>query len=177
MHCTAWPILLVLCGICWTACGKAHIPGQRSSAVAETSTDAAVSQGDAAETAQHSDAEAFAADATFDHVFAILSEHCMPCHASSASSSNPAGKLDLSTRSVAYEQMVGIAAMGGACSSRSQLRVAPGDSTGSLLIEKLLNSDGLCGGPMPKPAMGEAFAPIAAGQIAEIAAWIEAGAK
>ena len=113
---------------------------------------------------------------TFGRVLEIFNQQCLPCHATNPEKLSGAGKLYLGSASAAYEQLVGVAAQGGACASSAKQRVVPGDVTGSLLMDKLENADGMCGAPMPKPAMGQAFVPIPESQIAEIAAWIKAGA-
>jgi hypothetical protein len=113
---------------------------------------------------------------TFERVLAIFDQHCLPCHATTPERANGLGKLDLGTAKAAYDQLVGIAAQGGACVASGKLRVAPGDVEGSLLMDKLVNSSGMCGAPMPKPAMGQDFVPMPAAEIAEVAAWIKDGA-
>jgi mono/diheme cytochrome c family protein len=116
------------------------------------------------------------APVAFERVLEIFGEHCVPCHATTPERPNGMGKLDLGTAKAAYDQLVGVAAQGGACLSGGQQRVVPGDADASLLMDKLINSSGMCGAPMPKPAMGQAFVPIPEAQIAEIARWIEDGA-
>ncbi len=88
---------------------------------------------------------------------------------------------------MAYASLVGVAAMGtGAgtsgvtCSSVSPalVCVTPNDSANSLLYNKvnskLLGVLATCGSPMPLPATG---APLRAGQVALIKAWIDNGAQ
>ncbi|HEY2734623.1 MAG TPA: hypothetical protein VGI70_11595 [Polyangiales bacterium] len=113
-------------------------------------------------------------DVPFARVFEILSEQCLPCHASTVDHPNASAKLDLSDESSAYAQMVGALAKGSACNDGNRVLVVANDPDDSLLIQKLENAPDLCGSPMPKT--GSAFVPIDAMQIAEIRAWILAGA-
>ena len=112
----------------------------------------------------------------FERVFQILNEQCMPCHSSTADHPNASAKLDLTAQAASYDQLVGGPARGGACNDGARVLVVAGDPAASLLIQKLENAAGLCGNPMPKASGDQAFEPIDATQIAEIKAWIRAGA-
>jgi hypothetical protein len=113
----------------------------------------------------------------FARVVEIFGQHCLPCHATSEQRPTALGKLDLGTETAAYDQLVGIAAQAGPCMSAGKMRVVPGDASASLLMDKLGNTPDMCGAPMPKPPTGSDFAPIPDPEIAEIRAWIEAGAS
>jgi hypothetical protein len=112
----------------------------------------------------------------FGRVFELLNTRCLPCHSSTPDHPNASAKLDLSTQSAAYEQLVGALAKGGACNDGARLLVVAGDPDNSLLIQKLENAPGLCGNPMPKASVDQPFMPIDSMQIDEIRAWIHAGA-
>ena len=107
----------------------------------------------------------------------IFSAHCLPCHATTPERPNAAGKLDLGSADAVYEQLVGVAAQGGPCASSAEMRVVAGDSTASLLMDKLLNTPNMCGAPMPKPGSGQEFMQLSDEDIATIAAWIDEGAS
>jgi hypothetical protein len=123
---------------------------------------------------------------TFTNVYAnVIGARCTGCHRPGGGGFT-VGMLDMSTPTVAYASLVGVPAQGvGAgtsgitCSSVSPalLRVTPSDSANSLIYNKvnskLLGLPAPCGSPMPTPATG---APLRAGQVALIKAWIDAGA-
>jgi hypothetical protein len=111
----------------------------------------------------------------FERVFEILNEQCMPCHSSTADHPNASAKLDLTAQAAAYDLLVGAPAKG-PCKDSGRVLVVAGDPESSLLIQKLENAPGLCGNPMPKPSADQAFEPIDATQLADIKAWIRAGA-
>jgi hypothetical protein len=112
----------------------------------------------------------------FARVVAIFGQYCLPCHATTPQRA-ASGKLDLGTEAATYEQLVGVAAQAGPCVAAGKMRVVPGDASASLLMDKLENTPDMCGAPMPKPSTGSDFVPIPAPEIAEITAWIEAGAS
>lgn len=109
--------------------------------------------------------ESFAA--LYEDVF--VPHHCVDCHGSKAP-----GALDMSTVDVAYEQMVGVAAAGGACVASDAMRVDPGNPAESLLIQKLQGHDAsgraVCGKPMPPEVA------LAAEDIDRVRSWIANGA-
>lgn len=115
------------------------------------------------------------ADRSFARVMEIFTAKCLPCHASGPGR-NAAGKLDLGSASAAYEQLVDVAAQGGPCASSGDIRVVPGDPDASLLMAKLENTPEMCGAPMPKPGANQEFMSLSDAELAEVAAWIEAGA-
>jgi hypothetical protein len=123
---------------------------------------------------------------TFTNVYAsIIGVRCTGCHRPGGSGVT-VGMLDMSTLSAAYGNLVGVAAQGiGAgtsgvtCASVMPplVRVAPSNSAGSLLFNKvhskLTATPAPCGSPMPLPATAT---PLTGAEVDLIAAWIDAGA-
>jgi hypothetical protein len=130
---------------------------------------------------------------TFTNVYAdIINLRCISCH-QPGKSGVTVGGLDMSTQAAAYADLVGVPAMGtGAGTSgvtcatlgidmsdggTPLLRVAPNDSTGSLIVEKvsskLAGTLAPCGSPMP---LGRG-APLTQPQVDLLQAWIVAGAQ
>ncbi|MFT3925852.1 MAG: hypothetical protein QM778_25135 [Myxococcales bacterium] len=95
---------------------------------------------------------------------------CVKCH----DSDGPAG-LDLSTPELAYHGLVGARAQGTKCAPSGSMRVAPGDSSASLLIHKLEGHDAanqpVCGKPMPQMER------LASDEIERVRLWIDDGAE
>lgn len=123
-------------------------------------------------TAQHAECAAgsycdTATDCTAAPTFTAIhgstfTSRCVSCH----KASSPDGQLDLSTRAMAYAELVGVPAV---CSGGGTL-VIPHDARQSLLWRKVAQVD-LCGARMPRTG-----SPLNAAQILEIERWIEAGA-
>jgi hypothetical protein len=88
------------------------------------------------------------------------------CHAGTL-----AGQLQLSTPAQAYAALVGVKAMGASCSASNLLRVAPGDPDASLLVQKVESATPTCGARMPPSGS------LPAARLAQLRAWIAAGAK
>jgi hypothetical protein len=86
------------------------------------------------------------------------------------------GKLDLSSSTAAYANLVGVAAQGTACGTSGLTRVVAGHSAESLLYDKVLSkttaTPAPCGTPMPEnmPALSTA-------DVALIQEWIDSGAN
>jgi hypothetical protein len=98
----------------------------------------------------------------------ILMPTCLPCHSTGAGQTT--GKLNLSTQGLAYTDLTNATAtLGTACTGKGPLVVAGSHAT-SLLWEKLQPTP-ICGAQMPKTGT------LTAAQIAEVAAWIDDGAK
>jgi hypothetical protein len=95
---------------------------------------------------------------------------CVKCHDADAP-----GGLDMTDPAHAYEGLVSKPAQGTKCAPSGALRVAPGDSDGSLLVHKLEGHDAserpVCGKPMPQ------MEPVAAGDIERVRSWIDRGAN
>lgn len=142
------------------------------------------------------DAEADAAapelPPTFTEVYAILSEKCAFCHieAPPAGETPPEGdlypkigfalgRLDLSSRALAYQNLVGPSGLGVVAdgihcgpdeSPQGYTRVVPGDTATSLILSKL-SPNPVCGVRMP-----DNLPELPDEEIATIAAWIAGGA-
>lgn len=119
---------------------------------------------------------------TFTGVYTdIISARCLSCHVPGGVGVS-LGMLDMSTKALAYADLVGasgmgVAAAGSACGTSGLLRVTPGDHATSLLWEKvnakLMGTTAPCGNPMPA---GSANAALTLEQVEAIAAWIDSGA-
>jgi len=90
---------------------------------------------------------------------------CMQCHTNVGR--NPSGGLNLA-HDVAYSQLVNVP------SSRlaGAVRVVPGDTTSTYLLQKLIGTPGIVGARMPQN--GPPY--LTEGQIAIIRRWVEIGA-
>ena len=106
---------------------------------------------------------------TFSSVYAILAGNCSDCHGNN-------GSMSFSTKQRAYDELVGGptgpalgAAEGQMCSGVGRRRVIALDPDNSLIIQKLSGTPP-CGNPMPPGDM------LTSAQVAEIRAWIVAGA-
>jgi hypothetical protein len=114
---------------------------------------------------------AVANGATFTMVYSdIISPICVQCH-------NPngigvsMGHLDMSTKAVAFSDLVGVSAMGVACGGMGT-RVVAGNAANSILFKKIDPNQGSpCGSKMP---LG--LTPLTTAQADEIQSWINAGA-
>ena len=97
-------------------------------------------------------------------VYEILSGPCGDCH-------SVGKKLDLSTPTTAYNELVDVAAEYGACAGGGHVLVVPYDADASLLVQKLEGTPP-CGNPMPvgAPLLSQEL-------IDEIRAWIDSGAS
>jgi hypothetical protein len=95
---------------------------------------------------------------------------CVGCHDADAP-----GGLDMSSADGSYQALVGAPAQGTKCAPAGTLRVAAGDSDGSLLVHKLEGHDAtsqpVCGKPMPQKEQLEAS------QIERVRNWIDQGAE
>ncbi len=100
----------------------------------------------------------------------IISGKCASCHVTGKTGVSK-GKLDLSTQATAYMNLVGVMAAGTSCGTSKQTRVVAGDSTTSLLYNKVNAPKPVCGERMPddNPA-------LVAASISTIKAWIDQGA-
>lgn len=99
----------------------------------------------------------------------VIARRCVQCHRPDAPQFAD-NQLDMSTADVAYENLVGIAAMGAGCNGMGT-RVVAGDPDASLLIEKLGASPS-CGDTMP---LGASRLP--SDLVDPIRMWIENGAR
>jgi hypothetical protein len=156
------PYRLLLCGVL-IAAGCAD--GAQDSADEDTRPSAigAAAEGAVGHAGQGGDEPAAP---SFDAVYATLSASCgggrAGCHVEGA-----AADLAMPDRDAAYAALVGVAS--GKC--EGQMRVAPGDADGSVLVQAL-EGTAECVQFMP---LGRD--PLAASAIAEVRAWIDAGAS
>lgn len=106
----------------------------------------------------------------------ILSASCtnVTCHYAGANASPAAGSLDMSSQALAYMNLVGVAATTptGVMPACTGVRVVPGDSSSSLMYEKISEVMPPCGAQMPLTG-----ALLTAAQIAAIKTWIDEGAN
>ena len=81
----------------------------------------------------------------------------------------------MSTKAMAYADLVSVMAAGSGCGTSGLLRVNPGSASTSLLWEKvnskLQGTSAPCGNPMPLSTVT-----LTQAQVDDIAAWINAGA-
>jgi hypothetical protein len=144
--------------------GPDEIPGpQRPEDAGQTPEDSGSAPREDAGAPQEMDPPA----TTFTRVYQILSGRCAPCHTTSTPRQ---GGLDLSSKAIAYGELVGQGAEGLTC--RGRTRVVAGDAERSLLIRKLRGTQD-CGSRMPTSRA----AALPESLIDEIVDWIEAGAK
>jgi hypothetical protein len=101
---------------------------------------------------------------TFTRVHELFFRRCVICHGTN-------GRLDMTTRALAYRNLVSVDAMGPACMGGGRVRVVPGDPARSLLMQKL-NPMPECGARMPRGAP-----PLTAAELALVRGWIAAGAR
>ena len=125
--------------------------------------------GDSSDTSDSGDTNA--AGPAFDATYALFTKSCLGCH----SGTYAQGALDLSTRAVAYAQLVGQPAAGTMCADPAHTRVVPGDVEGSLLYAKLAGTQDCCM-MMPEGEPPRAPPPFSAEQLAVVAEWIAGGA-
>ena len=90
---------------------------------------------------------------------------CMNCHTNVGR--NPSGGLNLA-HDVAYSQLVNVPS----ARQPGAIRVVPGNTTGTYLLQKLLGSPGITGARMPQN--GPPY--LTEGQINIIRRWVEIGA-
>jgi hypothetical protein len=113
-----------------------------------------------------------AAASTFTQVYTdVISKKCVSCH-NPTGIGGMGGKLDMSSQSAAYTNLVGVAAAGESCSGKGT-RVTPGQPDMSILYLKVSLGDmAPCGSKMP---LGGAM--LAQSEADEIQSWITGGAK
>ena len=112
------------------------------------------------------------AAATFTQVYTtVIATNCMPCHTTATGEGVVNGKLDMTSQSAAYMNLVGVMAAGEACNAMG-VRVVAGSPSTSILFEKVNpSSTSRCGAQMPLNG-GD----LAANDVALIQSWIQAGA-
>jgi hypothetical protein len=113
---------------------------------------------------------------TFADVYTnVIGCTCVPCHGPPAGATTGGftnGKLDLSSSTAAYMNLVGVKATGSACGTKNLTRVVAGNAATSLLYNKVAGGTVPCGDPMPdgKPK-------LTADQVTLIKNWINGGAS
>jgi hypothetical protein len=106
---------------------------------------------------------------TYTEVYAIISAKCAGCHAAGHGGVTN-GKLDMSTKTGAFTNLVGVTAAGTKCGTKMEIRVVASDSATSLLYNKV-NGTQDCGERMPDDNPN-----LDAADIGTIKTWIDQGA-
>jgi hypothetical protein len=101
---------------------------------------------------------------------------CVPCHAPTTGIGYVNGKLDMSSSTTAYTNLVGVKAAGTACGTKGLTRVVAGSAATSLLYNKINakltgQPAAPCGAGMPDNTMS-----LTSDQVNEIKNWINGGA-
>jgi hypothetical protein len=116
--------------------------------------------------------------ATFTEVYAtVMSSGSPSCTDHHSGGTSAAGNLDMSSQKLAYTNLVGVPASGPECGPGAidggavQIRVVAGNAAASLLYQKLVGAQPLCGSAMP--ALGDS---VSASQLALVKSWIDDGA-
>jgi hypothetical protein len=110
--------------------------------------------------------------ATFTQVYTtVIANRCMPCHTTATGIGVTQGRLDMTSQSAAFANLVNVAAAGVQCAGRGT-RVVPGMPASSILFLKVsLNDPAPCGAKMP---LGLPSLPQS--EVDMISSWITAGA-
>jgi len=112
--------------------------------------------------------------ATFTQVYTeVITQRCVPCHTTSNGDGVRFGKLDMTSQSAAYANLVNSKSAGESCGAKGGTRVTPGKPDDSVMYLKVsLDDPTPCGEKMPLggPALTQAQADLIEG-------WITAGAK
>jgi hypothetical protein len=93
--------------------------------------------------------------ATFTQVYtSVITAHCGPCHTTATGEGVTGGKLDMTSQSAAYTNLVGVAAAGDACAGKGT-RVVPSQPDQSIMYLKASDDDPApCGSKMPLGSQG-----------------------
>jgi hypothetical protein len=109
--------------------------------------------------------------ATFAEVYStVISPNCS-CHTSAGGEGITSGKLDMTSESTAFTNLVNVPAAGASCSG-SGTRVVPDSAATSILFEKVNPSSTRCGSQMP---LGGGS--LSTSDVTLIENWINSGAK
>lgn len=143
---------------------------------ASKQNNASKTEADGGEAAAVSSKTELAGEPTFSAIYAeILTKgatgNCMfaACHGGPPDPNVNGGlQIQAGDKASAYKNLVDAKSTGMVCSGKTY--VVPGDSAGSLLIQKFADTPP-CGGKMPIGA------PLTAAQVAQIAKWIDDGAE
>jgi hypothetical protein len=109
---------------------------------------------------------------TWTAVYTTLFATCTTCHSTALASFS--GNLDLSSKSIAYTMLVGVTASGASCApdaGKGTFKRVVADSANQSLLYSKLTATPECGSQMPLGGT-----PFTTAQLAEVAAWINAGA-
>ena len=111
--------------------------------------------------------------ATFTNVYDnVIAKRCTGCHTTPTGDGITEGKLDMTTKALAFTNLVGAPAAGPECVGK-QVRVVPGKPDDSLLYLKVsLDDPAPCDKKMPQVG-----APLSQADVDLIESWINAGAK
>jgi hypothetical protein len=104
---------------------------------------------------------------------AVYSTVIMPdcgCHTQAGGEGITDGKLDMTSESTAYTNLVNVAGMGSGCSGMGT-RVVPNSASTSILYEKVNPSSARCGSQMPLDSSS-----LSAADVSLIEDWINSGA-
>jgi hypothetical protein len=112
--------------------------------------------------------------ATFTQVYTeVIALRCMPCHTTSSGDGVTFGRLDMTSQTAAYSNLVSTKAAGQACGTKGGTRVTPGEPDASVMYLKIsLDDPTPCGEKMPLGGP-----PLTQAQADLIEGWITAGAK
>ena len=83
--------------------------------------------------------------------------------------------LSLASKSVAYTDLVGVAAQGRSCGTKTEKRVVAGSSATSLLYTKIAGTQD-CGSRMPEASGFIPATNVSAADAALVKSWIDSGA-
>jgi hypothetical protein len=112
-------------------------------------------------------------DADSKSFASVYSTVIMPncgCHTTAGGEGITSGKLDMTSESTAYTNLVNVAGMGSACNGMGT-RVVPNSASTSILYEKVNPSSTRCGSQMPLGGSS-----LSASDVSLIEAWINSGA-
>jgi hypothetical protein len=107
---------------------------------------------------------------TFATVYSTVIMPNCGCHTDATGPGVTSGKLDMTSESKAYANLVNVAAMGTACGGMGT-RVVPNNANSSILFEKVNPSSSRCGSQMPLSAGN-----LSAFDVSLIENWINSGA-
>jgi hypothetical protein len=109
---------------------------------------------------------------TFTQIYTnTISNKCAPCHTTATGDGVNFGKLDMTSQSAAYMNLVNTAAAGVQCGGKGT-RVVPGNADGSIMYLKIsLDDPSPCGNKMP-----DNLPPLSSDEVTGIESWINAGA-
>lgn len=118
------------------------------------------------------------ATVTFTQVYAdILTQYgCATCHAPGGKGEK-FGNLNMSTKALAWANLVGVPAAGSSCATSNLERVVKDNAAESLIVQKVESAKPPCGAQMPLNC-GKTGAPscLPESAVQELETWINGGA-